>query len=206
MSKKTFNKGDVFGFWAVIEPYPVKGKSFALCRCECGVEKKVGRTHLRTGASTKCIDCYNKIGRPEAKTHGMSGTKIHSIWKGMKGRINNPQGRDIENYRNVNLSEDWNSFENFYRDMGDIPLDGKRYSIGRIDNNGNYCKENCRWETDIQQANNTSRTHWIDYKGERMSMANFSRKYGINYSTLRNKLYKGQSPEEILCGLTKNVL
>ena len=181
----------MFGNWEIINPYTNTKNTKAECLCNlCGTIHLVSRTHLRQGASTKCIDCYKlKMKQnPNNTTHGMSETREYRIWKSMKKRINNPSGRDAKNYRGIKMSKEWNSFENFYRDMGKIPEDGIRYSIGRIDNNGHYCKENCRWETDIQQANNTRRNKYITYKGETMSMADWARKLNINYYKLRGRL------------------
>lgn len=190
MSKKTFSKGLKFGHWIIIEPY-INGRQ-SLCVCTlCGNNYKVARTHLRTGASTKCIDCYKIDFRenPKRKTHGLSKTKEYSIWKGIRMRMFNPQGRDKINYKNIKMCDRWRkSFLNFLEDMGEIPADGNRYSIGRISNEGNYCPENCRWETDLQQANNTSRTHWITHNGKTMSMSDWARYLNKSYYLIRSRI------------------
>ncbi len=122
-------------------------------------------------------------------THGLSNSKEHKKWDNMKGRILNPKGDDVRLYKNIKICNRWiNSFENFYKDMGEIPKDGKRYSLGRIDNKGNYCPENCRWETDMQQANNRRTTHWITYMGKTMSMMQWSKYLNKPYGNIKNRL------------------
>lgn len=191
MSKKVYNKDQVFGYWKIINPYPKINDKRAECLCKlCNKIYFVNRTHLKQGVSTKCFKCrlleLKQV--PPSKTHGLSKTREYRIWKSMRMRILNPQGRDIENYKGIKLYSGWNSFETFLKDMGKIPSNNIRYSIGRIDNKGDYSPENCRWETDIQQANNTSRNNYITYKGERMSIADWARKLNINYYKLRGRL------------------
>ena len=204
MSKKTFKEGDVFGNWVVIEPYINGLKGKALCNCTlCNKRHKVRRCHLRSGNSTKCVDCYSKKMKVEPcnKTHGMTGTQVYEAWKSLRKRVYNSQGRDYKNYkqRGIGCCERWLKFENFYEDMGAIPKDGKRYSIGRIDNDGDYCKENCRWENDIQQASNTTRTRWITFRGKTQSMADWARELDISYYKIRSRLNQyGWSVEDAL--------
>jgi len=201
MSKKIFKVGDKFTNWIIIEPYITSRGSLCLCSL-CNKKKIVYRTHLRTGASKQCLNCYKKQMKinPSNTTHGLSKTKEYLIWKAMRLRILNPQGRDKINYKNIKVCDRWNnSFLDFLTDMGNIPKDGTRYSIGRIDNDGDYCPKNCRWETDIQQANNTSRTHWITYNGETMSMKNWSRKLNKSYYVIRSRINNyGWSVEDAL--------
>lgn len=199
--RKKLKTNDIFGNWEVVEPYTSTENRLALCICLlCKTQHLVNRSHLSQGYSKQCRDCYRiqQKEKPAGLKHGMHGTKIYRAWKALITRTTNPQGRDKIHYKNIKVSKDWKRFENFYKDMGEPPFDGFRYSIGRIDNNGNYCKENCRWETDIQQANNTSRTRWITYKGETMSMMNWSRKLNKPYTLIRSRLRYGWSVEDAL--------
>ena len=121
--------------------------------CDCGVTKKVLGTELIKGTTISC-GCYRK---KLSTTHGKSGTKIYRIWKGIKARCYNPNNDAYVNYggRGIKLCDEWlneeNGFINFYNYLGDPP---EGLSLDRKDPDGDYCPENCRWATAIEQANN----------------------------------------------------
>src|SRR5258708_16757790 len=80
----------------------------------------------------------------------------YESWIRMRSRINNPNDPFYSDYggRGITLDSSWDSFEQFLKDMGDHPVIGERYSLDRINNDGNYNKANCRWATAQEQANN----------------------------------------------------
>lgn len=116
------------------------------------------RKHCAMGYCQKHYLRNRKYGSPHiTKRHGMVGTPTYYTWEGIKQRCNNPNASDYKNYggRGIKVCDKWLDFKNFYSDMGDRP---KGLEIDRIDNDGDYTPENCRWITHKDNCRNTSRT------------------------------------------------
>jgi len=132
-------------------------------------------TKLRTGSN--------------AFRHGLSGSRIWWCWSNMLVRCNNKNGQAYDNYggRGVKVCERWSKFENFYADMKDGYTD--KLLLDRVDNNGNYCKQNCRWATRTEQNNNTRRNRFITFNNQTMTLSQWARNLGIKTSTLGQRYY-----------------
>lgn len=146
--------------------------SYWLCLCDCGNEKVVMGIHLVSGHTLSC-GCYmkematkNLDGLSEKNiTHGMSGTPFYEVWKKMKHRCYNENNKNFHNYggRGITVSSDWKVFEKFKEDMYQEYLDfnntqgSQTATLERVNNDGNYCKENCSWVTIQQQQLNKKR-------------------------------------------------
>lgn len=117
--------------------------------------------------------------------HGMYGTPTYKSWSEMKSRCNHPH-RSRGHYENVTYCKEWELFENFFADMGVRP-DG--CSLDRIDSMGNYEPNNCRWADDFVQENNRTNNVFYDIDGEKLTLTQIARKYGISRSNLANKIY-----------------
>lgn len=128
------------------------------------------------------------------RTHGMSGTPTHRIWKGMVSRCANPK---IKNYgaRGITVCKRWRVFVNFFADMGPRPC-GK--SLDRIDNNKGYYAGNCRWATPKEQARNTRINVLIEYDGKKMCLDDWALESGIQAGTIRNRIHSGWTVKDAL--------
>lgn len=130
-----------------------KMRTFWLCDCDCKEEVWVCRDAL-IGNATKSCGCWNidAIIRRNTK-HGLRHRPEYKVWIDMKQRCTNPKNKDWRSYgcRGITVSKEWLKFENFFKDMGPRP---KNRTLDRINNELGYSKENCRWSTAKQQANN----------------------------------------------------
>lgn len=117
----------------------------------------------------------------------MFGTKEYSTWGSMKARCSNPKNPRFKRYggRGIKVCDRWNSFENFFSDMGARP---EGMTLERINNDGNYEPTNYRWATRKEQLQNTSRIRHLTYNGQTLSLADWARKIGINANTLTMRL------------------
>lgn len=157
--KKINLTGHRFGRLVVISEAPHGPKSTIwLCRCDCGQSTFIKMGNLVSG-NTKSCGCLMKElsgarGKVQFTTHGMSKSREFTSWRGMIKRCTNPNNDHYKNYggRGITVCERWlHSFEDFYEDMGIRPFG---MTLDRKDTNGNYCKDNCKWSTPKEQANN----------------------------------------------------
>lgn len=141
------------------------GKSVATCICECGNETKSRLDGVISGHAKSC-GCWNLNGKSKGNyIDGSSKTREYHIWKKMISRCFNAKNSSYNDYggRGITVCYEWaTSFNVFYNDMGSSPSMG--HTLDRKNNDGNYCKENCRWATKTEQANNTRRNNIIFYK------------------------------------------
>lgn len=182
--KKLLEIGQQFGEWTVIGPnVSIKGNMSALCRCSCGAEMYMQGTRLRGGHSTSCRECA-------ISTHGMTHSPTFATWASMRLRCNPKNADYYRDYagRGIKICPEWADFSRFLADMGERP---GGMTIDRIDVNGDYCKENCRWATAKDQAENRRNTIWVEYKGQKYTIPQLSRLLGINHHTIRNRIRKG---------------
>lgn len=126
------------------------------CLCDCGNYTHVNAGKLRIGNTTSC-GCWKKavLGISTTK-HGMRSARTYGTWKGMRNRCNNPNTADYPRWggRGIRVCERWDDFANFYADMGEPPVGT---TLDRINNDGNYEPDNCRWATRSEQARNQKR-------------------------------------------------
>jgi len=179
------------------------GQTRWLCKCECGNETIVWGNHLRSGHTRSC-GCINKevcANLPHKPKHGLHGTRLYRIWNGIKNRtnINQIKNNAYKNYsgRGINICKEWNEFISFYNWAIKNGYEDN-LTIDRIDVNGNYEPNNCRWVTMKEQQNNKRDNVRIDYMGECHTLSEWEERLGMNRGLLRNRLYRGWSIERAL--------
>ena len=118
----------------------------------------------------------------------------------MKERCYSKKNKRYHNYggRGIVMCDKWLNYENFKNDMYELYIEHcrllgeKNTTIERIDVNRNYCPENCRWATWTEQGNNTTNNVFIEYKGNRLTISQWSRKLGMKRNTLSFRLFKSK--------------
>jgi hypothetical protein len=181
--------GRRFGKLVVTDLERIKGSgSVAICQCDCGNITKVQRHNLVKG-TTSC-GCSRRT--------ETSGTRLYSIWRGMKSRCHCETDGSYARYGGVGITvcERWHDINNFLMDMG-YPPEGT--TIERRDNKKGYEPSNCYWGTWDEQANNKSTSNIIDIDGVLKTVTQWAKEANIPVSTFRNRMYRaGMTPKEAL--------
>lgn len=201
--------GERFGRLIVIEENG-RNKSrqkMWLCRCDCGNEKEVPTSYLTSGDTTSC-GCYRKEcelknlskfwGKP--RTHGLSKTRIYQIWADMKDRCNNNKNQFYKNYggRGIKVCDEWTTdFMNFYNWAMENGYK-EELTIDRINVDGNYEPNNCRWATWKLQANNKRTSRKITIYGKTKTAYEFEKQYGISAHVLIDRYDKGYRDDKLI--------
>ena len=171
------------------------GKLWA-CACECGTVKKILATSLRSGNSKSCGCVAVEKTKARVTKHGQSDSLVHHVWRSMKQRCLNPRSKSFPNYggRGIKVCDRWLVFENFLNDMGPRPEGG---TLERVDNDGGYCPENCRWAPRKEQQLNTRRSNKVTAFGETKTTAEWSEdpRCAVAVKALRKRIARGVSAE-----------
>lgn len=187
MSKKTEMIGKKFGKLTPIEEGGHMGGFLAYkCQCDCGNTAIIRGTSLRSGNTTSCGCVHKTMVGNLNKKHGLKQTAEYSVWQNMITRCTNSNTNCFYRYggRGISVCDEWRDFEKFYADMGNRP---NGMTLERIDNNGSYSKENCRWATLKEQARNTRRTKLVEHNGKTQCLKDWANEVGIVYNTLRKR-------------------
>lgn len=172
------------------------GRLLWLCCCSCGGSKVIRGASLRKSYKpTRSCGCLSYEAHVK---HGMSETSEFRVWSRMKRRCLDPNYRAYRWYGalGVVVCEAWNnSFAAFLSDMGHRP--SPQHTLDRIDPEGDYGPDNCRWATWKEQAANKRRTIRVTYQGETKALTEWSEKLGIKYATLGVRFRKGEAGDRL---------
>lgn len=157
------------------------------CQCECGKKSIVAGDVLKNGNTRSC-GCLAVETRGKASiTHGKRHTALYGLWCSMKGRCGNPNNKSYKFYgaRGISVCSEWeNNFQSFY-DWAMANGYKAGLQLDRIDTNGNYCPENCRFITQKENENNRRDNVIVDYQGTRCTLSQFAEQNELDYDRLR---------------------
>ncbi len=178
------------------------GKSLWNCVCKCGGTKTTLGQSIVEGRVTCCGQdgCIGlKFGKDsKSYKHGLIHTPEYGIWGNIVSRCTNKKSHAWHHYggRGIKCCERWKDFISFYEDMGERP--SPEYEIDRVDNDGDYCKENCKWATRAEQLRNTRRNTLVEYEGKKQKLILLADKYGIDADTVMARIKRGWSVYDAL--------
>lgn len=194
--------GQVFGRLTVVSRSgSISGRVNWLCKCECGNTHEAV-SHALTSGHTKSCGCWrDERNASTPMNHGHASRRkgispTYRTWQAMITRCTNVSVKSFQDYgaRGITVYAGWLVFENFLSDMGEKPAGT---TLERIDNEKGYGPDNCKWATKKEQARNTRANKFVDYKGQRMTQAEFAETVGRNQSTVSYRLRAGWTPEQV---------
>lgn len=183
-----------------------QGKVIWECLCSCGNTILAATVAITSGRTRSC-GCLQKETIRAIKTkHGFNHIPEYRTWQNIRNRCYNVKQNDYSRYggRGITVCAEWlNSFETFYRDMG--PRLSPEHSIDRKDNDKGYSKDNCRWATRIEQANNARRNVFYFHNGKAKTLTTWCRELNLNYVTVEQRIRTlDWAFEEAIVGTMKN--
>lgn len=191
--------GVKFNKWTVLkydESKSINRKSYWICRCECGTIRSVRVDNLKKYQS---CGCHKKQLLKNRVKHGQYNTRLYKVWIGMKQRCDNKNNIRYTNYggRGIKVCESWYDYSNFYNwaiANGYV----KGLTIDRINNNGDYKPDNCRFISNEVQQLNKSNNRLVTINNITMTIKEWCVKYGINRNTFVYRLNNGWLDEKLL--------
>ena len=179
--------GQKFNMLTVIERVEnaPNGNAQFLCLCDCGNQVIVTGSHLRNNEVKSC-GCIAP-GKPK---HHESNTPLYKKWKDMLRRCEDPKRPCYANYggRGIQVCNEWHDYENF-RDWTNSTRDDSSLTLDRIDVNGNYCPDNCRWVNQKTQQNNKRNNMYITYFDETHSLSEWCDILNLPYSVIYSRIH-----------------
>ena len=186
------HSGERYGRLTVIGQEKSRNRIKQICRCDCGRISLVPLYKLRNGYTKSC-GCGKK-------KYQIVNRRIFQCWCNMKNRCDSADRKDSEYYHNkgIGYCEEWNVYENFQSWALENGY-ADNLTLDRIDSLLPYCPDNCRWITIAEQQRNRSNCLYFTHDGETKTLAEWARQFGINRSTLHDRIFRfGYSFEEAI--------
>ena len=195
MTNRSDIAGQIFGKLKAIAPTSERKRGYVVWQFKCGCGNVVHFALSRvTHGRTKSCGCE----KPGNVKHGMSRTPIYRAWISMMSRCTDPKHESYRYYggRGISFHHSWNSFEQFYNDMGDLPF--PEAQIDRKENDKDYGPTNCHWVTAVVNQSNKSNNRYLSYDGESKTIAEWSRVYGIAHSVISYRIRAGWTIDDAI--------
>ena len=175
--------GQKFNHLTIISAYRKKGRIFVKAKCDCGIIKEYNYSSIKSN-HTKSCGCINKL--------SYVSKRLYHIWKHMMERCYKENDSRYKDWggRGIQVCNEWQDYFNFEKWALDNGYQ-ENLSIDRINNNKNYCPENCRWTTTKEQNRNKRNSIRINFHGRNESLKTICEELNLNYSSIKYKLKKG---------------
>lgn len=166
------------------------------CVCKCGKEFVTTGKSIRLKLIKSCgclkISRIKEVGFKN-KTHGETKTRLYNIWHGMKKRCRTKSDTSFKYYggKGISVCDEWESSYEVFRDWANANGYEDNLTLDRLDNNGDYSPENCKWSDLYEQARNRSNNVRVDFKGENMTLSQVAENLGISTSLLQYRINRG---------------
>jgi len=209
LTRGKISKGMRFGKLVAICPVGKDscGRYVWECKCDCGKITTKDSGGLLGGKTQSCGCIRRSIlinrNKTQLSKHNLSNHILFRKWAGMKDRCSNSNGKEYKDYggRGIKICDDWldtdNGFINFYNWAINNGWRDK-LTLDRIDVNGNYCPENCRWITNLEQQRNQRRTVMVEFDGKKISLRELCDLKDVNCSLVYGRIRKGENLVEAL--------
>lgn len=196
--------GKRFGRLIVIaegQKYGTSRKARWICQCDCGnITHPIDGSQLRKGLIQSC-GCYKRdLTIQRNQRHGLCYTRIHRIWSLMKNRCYNHNSPEYQRYggRGITICDEWRNSLKSFCDWAMANGYSDNLTIDRINNDGDYSPENCRWTTNKVQSNNRGNHVLLEINGETKNVAQWSEESGVKYGTIYARYLRGWTGENLI--------
>ena len=189
MKYQTINAGDHFGRLETLERIKIGRRIAWICKCSCGNTRAVLSQNLNNG-TTKSCGCYNREAASQRIReinfkHGRTPRRLYEAWKNMRRRCTEEDKTGCYFNRGIKVCEEWQKDFIPFREWALSHGYQNNLTLDRINVNGNYTPDNCRWITQVEQCNNKRTNRHIVFNNEEHTLAEWSRILGVSYATIK---------------------